>query len=113
MNSNRQVLRPTHNRLPLHDVVAEKPSIFARAKICTNSSSQQQQENIVSIGSRPILTATRSIKKLLKENHDDNRMFLSPLVSAINKASIVTLPKQSIAEENKTREQLEQELLEL
>lgn len=102
MNSNRNVLRPTHNRLPLKDVLINK------TKICTNSS-LQQQENCFPTNSRPILTATRSIKKFLKENDDDNQMLISPMVTTINKV----FQKQTVFNENKTREQLEQDLYEL
>jgi hypothetical protein len=113
MNSNRHVLRSTHNRLPFKDVSSDKPLLINKSKLCTNSS-LQQQENIVPITSRPILTAARSIKKKhFKENENDNQMFISPVATTINKANILVLPKQSILEENKTREQLEQELFEL
>jgi len=112
MNSNRHVLRPTHNRLPLTDVSSDKFLINNKTKIRTNAS-HQQQENCFPKSSRPILTATRSIKKHLKENHDDNQMLISPMVASINKATIVQLQKQPVCQENKTREQLEQELLEL
>ncbi|CAF1015789.1 unnamed protein product [Rotaria sordida] len=110
MNSNRNVLRPTHNRLPLKDVLSDKILITNKTKLCTNTS-LQQQENVIPITSRQILTATRSIKKYLKENdNDDNRMHISPMVTTIHKANIVVLSKQTIFEENKTREQLEQDL---
>ncbi|CAF0787442.1 unnamed protein product [Rotaria sordida] len=110
MNSNRNVLRPTHNRLPLKDVSSDKILITNKTKLCTNTS-LQQQENVIPITSRQILTATRSIKKYLKENdNDDNRMHISPMVTTIHKANIVVLSKQTIFEENKTREQLEQDL---
>ncbi len=112
MNSNRQVLRPTHNRLPLKDVSSDKFLIGNKNKLCNNSS-LQQQENLVPIPTRPILTAIRSIKKHLKPNDDENQMLISPMVTTINKANIVVLPKQTVFDENKTREQLEQDLLEL
>jgi len=116
MNSNRNVLRPTHNRLPLKDVSIDKPLITNKTKLCTNSS-LQQQENLISRTSRPILTATRSIKKFFKYNNnnndDDNQMLISPMVPTINKANVIGLQKQTVLEENKTREQLEQDLFEL
>jgi hypothetical protein len=114
MNSNRNVLRPTHNRLPFKDISSDKILIKNKTKLCTNSS-LQQQENRFSVASRPILTATRSIKKYLKENshNDENQMFISPMVTTIQKAKIMVLQKQTVLEENKTREQLEQDLFEL
>ncbi|UJR21326.1 hypothetical protein I4U23_024420 [Adineta vaga] len=112
MNSNRHVLRATHNRLPLNDVSSDKIFGSNKTKLCTNVS-YQQQENCISITSRPILTAARSIKKHLKENHDENQMLISPLVTTINKATITHLQKQTVCQENKTHEQLEQELYEL
>ncbi|CAF0875347.1 unnamed protein product [Adineta ricciae] len=112
MNSNRHVLRATHNRLPLTNVSSDKNFVSNKTKLCT-SAAYQQQENCISAGSRPILTATRSIKKLLKENHDENQMLISPLVTTINKANVVPIQKQPVCQENKTREQLEQELFEL
>jgi hypothetical protein len=112
MNSNRHVLRPTHNRLPLKDVSSDKILLINKTKLCNNSS-LQQQENLIPIASRPILTATRSIKKYLKENNEDNQMLISPMVTTIKEANIVVLQKQTVFEENKTREQLEQDLLEL
>jgi hypothetical protein len=112
MNSNRHVLRPTHNRLPFKDVSSDNTLITNKAKLYTNSS-YQQQENLISATSRPILTAARSIKKHLKENDDDNQMLISPMVTAISKANIVLIHKQTVSQENKTREQLEQDLYEL
>jgi hypothetical protein len=112
MNSNRHVLRPAHNRLPFKDVLSDKILIPNKPKLCTNSS-LQQQENIIPITSRAILTAARSIKKHLKENDEDNQMLISPMVTTINKANIVVLQKQTVFDENKTREQLEQDLLDL
>jgi len=114
MNSNRHVLRPTHNRIPLKDVSTDKTLITNKTKLCNNSS-LQQQENLIPITSRPILTATRSIKKFLKENNndDDNQMLISPVVTNINKTNVVVLQKQTVSDENKTREQLEQDLFEL
>jgi hypothetical protein len=114
MNSNRNILRPTHNRLPFKDISSDKILIKNKTKLCTNSS-LQQQENLISITSRPILTATRSIKKFLKENtnDDDNQMLISPMVSTINKTNIIVLQKPTVFNENKTREQLEQDLFEL
>lgn len=109
MNSNRNVLRPTHNRLPLNDVSSDKILLANKTKFCTNLS-LKQQENVIPITSRPILTATRSIKKYLKDKDDDNQMHISPMVTTISKASIVVLPKQTVLEESKSREQLEQEL---
>jgi hypothetical protein len=95
MNSNRNVLRPTQNRLPLKDVssfefINKTNTIF------------QQQENFVS-KSRPILTAIRSIKQHSKENENPSQMLISPMVKT----------NLSLSENNKTREQLEQELYEL
>ncbi|CAF1175014.1 unnamed protein product [Adineta steineri] len=112
MNSNRHVLRPTHNRLPLKDVSSDKALITNKPKLGSNSL-YQQQENLISINSRPILTATRSIKKHFKDNHDENQMLISPMVATINKANIVIIQKQTVSQENKTREQLEEELYEL
>ncbi|CAF0890118.1 unnamed protein product [Rotaria sp. Silwood1] len=110
MNSNRNILRPTHNRLPLKDVSSDKIFITNKTKLCTNAS-LQQQENVIPITSRQILTAARSIKRHLQENDNvDNEMHISPMVTTIHKANIVVLPKQTVFEENKTREQLEQDL---
>lgn len=111
MNSNRNVLRPTHNRLPLQEVSTDKLFLSNKTKFSINPS-LQQQENVIPVGARPILTATRSIKKYRKENDDDNRMHISPMVTTISKANIVVLPKQTVFEE-KSREQLEQELFEV
>ena len=109
MNSNRHVLRPTHNRLPLQDVSSDKTSITHKIKLSSNVAFQQQ-ENRFAIASRPILTATRSIKKLLKETphpyDDENQMLVSPMVSTIQR-------KLTVSEGHKTREQLEEDLFEL
>ena len=94
------------------DVSIDKIFIPNKTKLCMNSS-LQQQENIIPIPSRPIPTATRSIKKHLKENNEDNQMLISPLVTTINKANVSVLQKQTVFNENKTREQLEQDLIEL
>ena len=113
MNLNRNVLRPTHNRLVLQEFSTDKPVLVNKTKFCTNSS-LQQQENVNPINyHRPILTATRSIKKLLKNHADDQQMVVSPMVPTIHRANIVHLQKPNLLEANKTREQLEQELLEL
>ncbi|CAF4070933.1 unnamed protein product, partial [Rotaria sp. Silwood2] len=119
MNSNRHVLRPTQNRLPLKDVSSQKSSsigIINKTKLITNTIIQQQEnvslsliKNKISITSRPILTAIRSIKQNSKENENDTQMFISPIV----KRNFVTEQKLSLSENNKTREQLEQELYEL
>lgn len=112
MHSNRHVLRATHNRLPLQDVSSEKTLISQKPKLWPNTVFQQQ-ENRFAPTSRPILTATRSIKKLLQDNplHDEeNAMLVSPQV---NTNKLMPLDKQTVSEENKTREQLEQELFEL
>ncbi|CAF0775747.1 unnamed protein product [Rotaria sordida] len=122
MNSNRHVLRPTQNRLPLQDVSSQKSSsieIINKTKLISNTilQQQQQQENLspsliknkISITSRPILTAIRSIKQNSKENENDTQMFISPMV----KTNFFNEQKLSLSETYKTREQLEQELYEL
>ena len=115
MHSNRPALRPTHNRLPLQDVSSEKTLINQKPKLWPNTV-YQQQENRFAPTSRPILTATRSIKKFLKEippHDEENEMLVSPQVNTIQKNKLMALEKQTVSEENKTREQLEQELFEL
>ena len=94
MNSNRHVLRATQNRLPLKDVSSEKQFLSAKTKL-----SDQQQENCFLKNARPILTATRSIKKFFnkQQKHDEHVQFQVTTVS----------------NENKTRQQLEDELYEL
>jgi len=97
MNSNRHVLRATQNRLPLKDVSSEKQFLSAKTKL-----SDQQQENCFLKNARPILTATRSIKKFFNkqqpsQKHDEHVQFQVTTVS----------------NENKTRQQLEDELYEL
>jgi hypothetical protein len=96
MNSNRNVLRPTQNRLPLKDVTSQK---YASIELIN----KQEQENFVP-KSRPILTAIRSIKQHSKENENHTQMFISPMV----KTNLIISNNN-----NKTREQLEQELYEL
>ena len=118
MNSNRQVLRPTHNRLPLQDVSSEKTFLGHVKKPWPNTVfPHHQQENCFPPAtSRPILTATRSIKKLLKENppHDEeNAMLISPMVTNVHKAKFIGVAKPTVSDEHKTREQLEQDLFEL
>jgi hypothetical protein len=118
MNSNRNVLRPTQNRLPLKDVSLQKYSsieIINKTKLLPiNHVLQEQQENLpqsviinkIPITTRPILTALRSIKQQSKENENDNQMLISPMV----KTNFIIENK---ADNSKTREQLEQELYEL
>lgn len=111
MNSNRLVLRPTQNRLPLKDVSSQKYSsieLINKTKLSTNTILQQQQENFSST-SRPILTALRSIKQQAKENENSSQMLISPMV----KTNLNIEQKVSLTDNNKTREQLEQELYEL
>jgi hypothetical protein len=95
MHSNRNVLRPTQNRLPLKDVSSIE-------LINKKNTILQQQEDFIS-KSRPILTAIRSIKQHSKENENSSQMLISPIVKT----------NLSLSENNKTREQLEQELYEL
>jgi hypothetical protein len=121
MNSNRNVLRPTQNRLPLKDVSLQKYSsieIINKTKLLPiNHVLQEQQENLpqsviinkIPITTRPILTALRSIKQQSKENENDNQMLISPMV----KTNFIIENKLSLADNSKTREQLEQELYEL
>ncbi len=115
MNSNRHVLRPTQNRLPLQDVSSQKYSsieIINKTKLSVNTIFQQQ-ENVASTiitskiptKSRPILTAIRSIKQHSKENE----MLISPMV----KTNFIIEQNSSRNEKNRTREQLEQDLYEL
>jgi hypothetical protein len=113
MNSNRLVLRPTQNRLPLQNVSSQKIStieIINKTKLITNSILHQQENLAPTLISnkttRPILTAIRSIKQYSK---DDTHMLISPMVKTI----ITDEQKLSVLENNKTREQLEQELYEL
>ncbi len=95
MHSNRNVLRPTQNRLPLKDVSSIE-------LINKKNTILQQQEHFIS-KSRPILTAIRSIKQHSKENENSSQILISPIVKT----------NLSLSENNKTREQLEQELYEL
>ncbi|CAF0931602.1 unnamed protein product [Rotaria sp. Silwood1] len=120
INSNRNVLRSTQNRLPLKDVSLQKSSsieIINKTKLISNTILQQENlspsllKNKISITSRPILTAIRSIKQYSKENENENntQMFISPMV----KTNYFTEQKLSLSNNNKTREQLEQDLYEL
>ncbi|CAF5192781.1 unnamed protein product, partial [Rotaria magnacalcarata] len=78
MDSNRLVLRPTHNRLPLKDVSSQKfSSIEITNKTKFISTTIVQQENQVPTATRPILTAARAIKQYSKENEND--MVISPM----------------------------------
>ena len=111
MNSNRQVLRSTENRLPLQNVSSKNRSSIDLIKSSKTSLSQQQQqqENLLlktkTQTTRPILTALRTIKQNSKENDTCTDMLVSPLV----KTSPVFEEKLTI----KTREQLEEDLFEL
>ena len=117
MNSNRHVLRPTENRLPLKDVSTQKLSsieIVNKTKLTTNTI-LHQQENVSSpvlktkvATTRPILTAIRSIKQHSKENQHVSQMLISPMVE-----HDFIEQKLSLTEHTKTHEQLEQELYEL
>jgi len=119
MNSNRLVLRPTQNRLPLNDVSSQKYSAIETAnksKFSTNTIFQQQ-ENLpatvttkqIPTASRPILTAIRSLRQQSKENDQSTAMLISPMV----KVSSDVEQKFARADQPKTREQLEQDLYEL
>ncbi|CAM2714195.1 unnamed protein product [Rotaria socialis] len=108
MDSNRLVLRPTHNRLPLKDVSSQKfSSIEITNKTKFISTTIVQQENEVPTATRPILTAARAIKQYSKENEND--MVISPMF----KTDFFIEQKPCRSEINKTREQLEQDLFEL
>src|SRR5690349_10297640 len=117
MNSNRHVLRPTQNRLPLKDVPSQKYSsieIINKTKLSTNTILQQQENlalitNKIPTKSRPILTAIRSIKQHSKENENHSQMLISSMV----KTNFIVDQKLSLLDNNKTREQLEQDLYEL
>jgi len=118
MNSNRNILRATQNRLPLKDVSSQKYLSIDRinkTKLTTNKFLQQENLpssvllNKIPIKSRPILTAIRSIKQQSKENENDIQMLISPM----GKTNFVSEDKISLQENNKTREQCEQELYEL
>ena len=63
MNSNRNVLRSTQNRCALQEISTSKTFVPAptKTKFGLDLSSREQQENVF----RPILTATRSLKKRL------------------------------------------------
>ena len=113
MNSNRLVLRPTQNRLPLQDVSSQQ----TKTKFALRQ--HQDQENLPatvsgnkhSITSRPILTAVRSLKQqYAQDNEQHTDMLISPMVkiSSINEANL-----SSSDHKNKSREQLEQDLFEL
>ena len=115
MNSNRLVLRATENRLPLKDVTS-KIEIINKTKFATKTIYQQQENvtatvftNKIPITSRPILTAVRSLKQQTKENEQPTEMLISPLV----KTNCVHEQNLSISNQQKTREQLEQDLYEL
>ncbi|CAF1589094.1 unnamed protein product [Rotaria magnacalcarata] len=108
MDSNRLVLRPTHNRLPLKDVSSQKfSSIEITNKTKFISTTIVQQENQVPTATRPILTAARAIKQYSKENEND--MVISPMF----KTDFFIEQQPSHSEISKTREQLEQDLFEL
>lgn len=113
MTSNRLVLRPTQNRLPLQDV----PSQQTKTKFALRR--HQDQENLSatvsttkqSIPSRPILTAVRSLKQqLIQDNEQHTDMLISPMVkiSSINEPCLSSSNHQT-----KSREQLEQDLFQL
>jgi hypothetical protein len=113
MNSNRPVLRATENRLPLKDVTS-KIEIINKTKLSTKTIFQQQENvtatvftNKIPITSRPILTAVRSLKT--KENEQPTEMLISPLV----KTHLIQKQDVSLSNQQKTREQLEQDLYEL
>lgn len=73
MNTNRNVLRSTQNRLALKEISTNKK------KTQVDFSSCQQQENVWSQNSfRPILTATRSVKKLFQTDENNEPMLISP-----------------------------------
>lgn len=116
MNSNRHVLRSTENRQVLQEIKYDKQVPSNKSKP-TNPSyvSLQQQENcFTSYQRRPILTATRSIKRHVQNDENDHEMVFSPMVQNIQQATIVQLEKQSITEEIvPTRQQLEEQLFEL
>jgi hypothetical protein len=128
MHSIRQVLRPTHNRLPLTDVSSDKFSnngTSNKTNLLTTNTSLQQQENRIPLSitnkipstTRPILTAIRSIKSNANENviyphhvHDDET---SMLISPIVKTARIIEQKLSIVDVHKTHEELEEDLFEL
>lgn len=101
MNSNRHVLRATQNqnRLPLKDVSSEKQFLSSKPRF-----SDQQQENCFLKNSRPILTATRSIKKFFKQ---------TPTATSQKTDEHFNFQVTTVTNENKTRQQLEDELYEL
>lgn len=116
MHSNRQVLRATHNRLPLKDVSSDKFAVLDLCNKATHANYQQQENRLptslktkLPTTSRPILTAIRSIKHCSKENDDDTHMLVSPMV----KTTSIIEQKAALAERQKTRTELEEELLEL
>jgi hypothetical protein len=113
MNSNRHVLRSTQNRPALQDRSSDQSHLIFKATFSSNVASQQQENIVSNCHSRPILTATRSIKKTNKAKQDENQMSISPMFTNIEQTNLVRLQTPSILEENKTREQLEQELVEL
>ncbi len=121
MNSNRHVLRPTQNRLPLQDVSSQKYASIElknQTKLSINAVLQQQENfapssltNKIPAATRPILTAVRSIKRHSKENENCTDMLISPMV----KTNFLIEQKLPLSDNdnNKTREQLEQDLYEL
>lgn len=115
MNSNRNVLRSTENRPALQQISTDgNYSLTTKTKFSTNVSLQQQENYFSNHHRRPILTATRSIKKLIQVDENEQEMVFSPMVHTIQRANIVQLEKQSTVEEKvKTRQQLEEELFEL
>ena len=111
MHSNRQVLRPTQNRLPLKDV--STVDLPTKVVLTTaNANVHHEQENRIPsahatkipLTSRPILTAIRTVKNLIKDDHDEASMLISPMVKT---ARITEIKVQ------KTREELEEEVFEL
>jgi Sec-independent protein translocase protein TatA len=112
MNSNRPVLQAKENRLPLKDV-SSKIEIIHKKKLSTKTIFQQQENvtatvltNKIPTISRPILTAIRSLKQQTKENEQHTEMLISPINFSIKQ-------DLSRSDQQKTREQLEQDLYEL
>ena len=113
MHSTRQVLRPTQNRPQSRDA----PLDSQKTKSFTSTLWQQQENAVPSsltkklqVSSRPILTAIRSVRRRhAKDNQDESHMLVSPSV----KATLLAEIERPSCTNEKTREELEQELIEL
>ena len=113
IHSTRQVLRPTQNRPQSRDTPLDAPKSTS-----FTSSLWREQENAVpesltkkrQVSSRPILNAIRSVRRRhAKDDQDESHMLVSPSIKATLLADI----ERPSSTNEKTRQELEQELIEL